>query len=273
MSSIPTRLPAAITVYCANCKKQLGESQERHLYARVRCPNDAKHLAAVVKGPAGEFWLRVEAAILKWEIEYSPMRWFKTWGGLFRGRAGRYLAARFGVLVGLLLLASYPPAWAACRSVLATILSVVALLLLADILVSSTSVAFVSRFPAHPLRTALFTAFAFVQIAIAFAVFYVLAADFNRKLNPISATYFSVVTMTTLGYGDIYPNSSLSASSSSVSTSSAPSWRWSQTGRTRPQLHQQYWRSRMSPAERTSNITIDLTPASRCSAVAGHRAR
>jgi voltage-gated potassium channel Kch len=107
--------------------------------------------------------------------------------------------------VGFLLLASYPPAWAACRSVLATILSVVALLLLADILVSSTSVAFVSRFPAHPLRTALFTAFAFVQIAIAFAVFYVLAADFNRKLNPISATYFSVVTMTTLGYGDIYP--------------------------------------------------------------------
>ncbi len=203
MSSIPTRLPATIAVYCANCKRQLGESQERHLYARIRCPNDAKHLAAVVKGPAGEFWLRVEAAILKWEAEYSPMRWFKAWGGFFRGRAGRYLAARFGVLVGLLVLASYPPAWATCRGVLATILSLAALLLLADILVSSTSVAFVSRFPAHPLRTALFTAFAFVQIAIAFAVFYVLAGDFNRKLNPISATYFSVVTMTTLGYGDI----------------------------------------------------------------------
>lgn len=203
MSPIPTRLPATITIYCVQCGRQLGRSEEKHLYARVLCPTDPKHLAAVVKGPAGQFWLRVEAAVLKWEIAYSPMRWFKDWGGLFRGREGRYQPARLATLVGLLALACYPPAWATCRGVVATVLSVAAMLLLVDILISSTSVAFVSRFPTHPLRTAVLTAFAFLQIAIAFAVFYVLFGEFTRPLNPVSALYFSVVTITTLGYGDI----------------------------------------------------------------------
>jgi len=201
--SIPTSVEA-IAVYCAHCRRQLGPSQEKHLYARVLCPTDSRHLAAVVKGSAGEFWLRVEAAILKWETAYSPMCWFRGWGGLFRGRTGRYLAARFATLVGLLVLACYPPAWVTCCGILSTILSLAALLLLADILISSTSVAFVSRSPANPLRSALLTAFAFAQIAIAFAVFYVLFGEFNLGLNPVSAMYFSVVTITTLGYGDIH---------------------------------------------------------------------
>jgi hypothetical protein len=71
MGSIPTRLLANVAVYCAHCKKQLGKSDKKHLYARVYYPKDSKHLAAVVKGPAGEFWLRIEASILKWEVNYS----------------------------------------------------------------------------------------------------------------------------------------------------------------------------------------------------------
>lgn len=203
MSSTPTRLPAAITVYCAQCKKTLAPSEERYLYARVRCPNNDKHLAAVVKGPAGEFWLGVEAGILKWEAEYSPMRWFNRWGGVFKGRAGRYLAARFAVMVLLLTAAWLVPKSPGLRIVMAVPLTAAVLLLLADILVSNTSLAFVSRFPAYHLRTAILTAFAFVQIAIAFAAFHLLFSEFNRDLNPISATYFSFVTITTLGYGDI----------------------------------------------------------------------
>ena len=30
---------------------------------------------------------------------------------------------------------------------------------------------------------------------------------FNTKLTPVSAIYFSIVTFTTAGYGDIYPTS------------------------------------------------------------------
>ena len=76
--SIPTSVEA-IAVYCAHCRTELGPSQEKHLYARVLCPTDSRHLAAVVKGSAGEFWLRVEAATLKWEMAYSPMCWFRGW--------------------------------------------------------------------------------------------------------------------------------------------------------------------------------------------------
>jgi hypothetical protein len=204
MDDLPTMLPATITVYCAHCRKQLGESEEKHLYARVRCPQGSEHLASVVKGRTGEFWLCVEAAILKWETKYSPIRWVKGWGGVFKARAGWYHLARFGVLVVLLVAASYLPACPILRGILAAVMSLIALFLLLDILISNTSMAFISRFPAHALRTVLFMAFSFLQIAIVFAVLYVLFGTFNRALNPISATYFSAVTITTLGYGDIY---------------------------------------------------------------------
>lgn len=206
MNSIPTRLPASIRVYCAQCRKHLGESEDKHLYLRVRCPENPTHLAAVVKGSSGEFWLRIEAAILKWETDYSPMRWFDQWKGFFKGRAGRYLFARFVILVGLLVLAYYQSALGYVSIVLPIVLALAILFLLADILISNTSIAFVSRFPAHPLRTVLFTAFAFVQIGVSFAILYILFGDFNLPLNPISATYFSFVTITTLGYGDIHLN-------------------------------------------------------------------
>ncbi len=203
MSFQPTRLLASIAAYCAHCRKQLGDSEEKHLYARVRCPKDPNHLAAVVKGVTGEFWLRIEASILKWEVKYSPSRWFNSWGGLFKDGAGWYLVARFGVLILLLVIGCYLPTSRSLHVVVATLLTLFVLLLLFDTLVSNTSIAFVSRFPAHPLRTAILTAFAFAQIAIAFAVFYILFGHFNRDLNPISAIYFSFVTITTLGYGDI----------------------------------------------------------------------
>jgi hypothetical protein len=204
MSLQPTRLPAPISVYCAHCRERLGDSEEKYLYTRVCCPKNPKHIAAVVKGGSGEFWLRIEALILKWEAECSPIRWFNTWGGLFTGRAGWYLAARFVLLILFLVMGYYLPASPIWRGVLAVFFTLCILLLLWDTLVSNTSIAFVSRFPANPLRTAILTAFAFVQIAIAFAVLYILYGDFNRNLNPISAIYFSFVTITTLGYGDIH---------------------------------------------------------------------
>jgi voltage-gated potassium channel Kch len=203
MTTLPTRLPARIVAYCCGCRQELAESAETHLYTLVRCPDDPSHLAAVVKGPAGIFWLGVEAAILSYEMKYSPMRWFCNWWGLFKGRAGCYGVARFVTLVALLALVFHLPSYPIASAILATVALLVPVLFVFDILVSNTSIAFVSRFPAHPLRTAVLFAFSFLQIALAFAVLYGLFGCFNRGLSPISALYFSVVTITTLGYGDI----------------------------------------------------------------------
>ena len=81
-----------------------------------------------------------------------------------------------------------------------------ALLMLLDILIYHTSVAFVSRQPANLLRSAILALLSFAQIPVAFAVAYSCSATcFNVTLTWDRAIYFSVVTATTVGYGDIVP--------------------------------------------------------------------
>ncbi len=53
-----------------------------------------------------------------------------------------------------------------------------------------------------------FAIFSFFQIPLSFSVFHLCTVDsFNNPLTWHSALYFSVVTATTLGYGDIAPKS------------------------------------------------------------------
>ena len=74
-------------------------------------------------------------------------------------------------------------------------------LFLFDIVVVHVSVAFVSRRPASLLRSAVLATFSFFQIPLGFAVFYLCSA----VLTWHRAVYFSIVTATTVGYGDIFP--------------------------------------------------------------------
>jgi voltage-gated potassium channel len=69
-------------------------------------------------------------------------------------------------------------------------------------------VAFISRFPAHQIRTVVLTLLAFVTVALVFSTLYLtVASDFiPRKLDLAQAVYFSFVTISTLGYGDIHPH-------------------------------------------------------------------
>ncbi len=205
----PTRLPVAIVAYCATCDKA-WDGREEHLGVRFLCPQDdpsaPSHLTAVVKGRAGKFWLQVENKLLRWEVRQSPMRWFHDWGGVFKGRDGFYAFLRLVVVVLALVGASFLPSRCEPKIVLGLVLGLLSFLAIVDVLLSSTSIAFVSRFPAHPLRSALITLVSFVTLATSFAVFYQFSpASFNVSLNPLRAAYFSTVTLATLGYGDIHP--------------------------------------------------------------------
>ncbi len=78
-----------------------------------------------------------------------------------------------------------------------------------DILISNTSVAFVTRFPAHPIRTVLLTLTGAGTLAVCFASLYLLWPcgfdGVSARLTPTLAIYFSVVSMATVGFGDVHP--------------------------------------------------------------------
>jgi|ERR1041385_3601639 voltage-gated potassium channel Kch len=186
---------ASPVLYCAECDKELGEDPQKRLGQRVVCPLSPHHLAAVVKPPAGKLWLKIERNIARC-AELSPMR--VVGGG---GRAGIYHLIRLGVLLSLLFVAGMR-----MNRMLLYLVAVAAAFFLYDILIISTYATFVSRFPTHPLRTLILTISSLFQIAVVYAVFYRLGqTGFTQNLSLVDALYFSVVTISTVGYGDIQP--------------------------------------------------------------------
>ena len=76
-----------------------------------------------------------------------------------------------------------------------------------DSILVNTSITFVSKQPIHPLRSVLLTLLNVFNVALAYAVAYTAQREaFERPLGGIQAIYFSFVTLTTLGYGDIKPD-------------------------------------------------------------------
>lgn len=179
--------------YCASCGSLGADEQGLDIGTRFECPNDKTHLAAVVKPPAGEFWLRLEQRI--WTLQsLSPLQLFQ-----FGGRAGLYHLCRFVVLIGCVILATPQGGWFTRYLPV-----VVSSYFLYDVLLLSTYATFVSRYPAHALRSLALNLSSFFQSALSYAAMYKVAGYlFSRPLGSVDSIYFSIVTITTVGYGDI----------------------------------------------------------------------
>lgn len=183
-----------IIFYCATCG-DLGPDERGHpIGTSFECPNDRSHFAAVVKAPAGAFWLRVEKYVYTLQT-FSPLQLFRS-----GGRAGFYHCIRLGVLLGLVCFMNPERSWFSQSAAI-----VLAVYLLYDILLLSTYATFVSRYPTHPLRSLTLNFSSLFQSAVAYAIIYrLIPSAFNRWLTPIDAIYFSVVSISTVGYGDIH---------------------------------------------------------------------
>ena len=88
---------------------------------------------------------------------------------------------------------------------------VIGVYLLYDTILLSTFATFVSRYPAHPLRSLVLNLSAFFQCGLGYGVIFKTIGDvFSHSLTWIDAIYFSIVTIATVGFGDIAVLQSLS---------------------------------------------------------------
>lgn len=186
-------------LYCASCGS-FGVDEEGHAIGTpFQCPNDNTHFAEVVKSPSGEFWLRIEQRIWKLE-QFSPLNLLH-----FGGRAGVYHLFRSIAFVLLVLIADPHGSW--FTRYVPVLLSIY---LLYDAILLSTFATFVSRYPAHPLRSLVLNLSAFFQCGLGYAVIFKIVGDmFSHSLTWIDSIYFSIVTIATVGFGDIAVSQSL----------------------------------------------------------------
>ena len=191
----PIHVGWTIIPYCADCNQAWEPDAQRRLGQRFLCPSDPQHLASFVKGETGKLWLRIEKRILGYEffsIGLAPVRCMMVF--------------RTVILALAFVICSYD--LFGVGNIFSCLLTLVVLL---DVLLTATSVAFISRFPTHPLRSVLFAIASFALVGISFGVFYAsipegFAHDNSQMtLGSLDATYFSFVTIATLGYGDIHP--------------------------------------------------------------------
>ncbi len=199
-----------VIFYCATCKVEYAEDRDGRVGLRFICPNDVPdrpvHLASVVKGPSGKRWLSVHLWLARYDERYSPRNWFGAWGGLLVARVGLYVVLRFVALLLALFLASLAHQGGAAGIVSGALAWAIAACAIVDILLAHTYIAFVRRSTADPLRTTVLALFSFAQLALAYGVLYALiGSQFQPPLHAVRAVYFSFITISTLGYGDIRP--------------------------------------------------------------------
>ena len=194
-TSSPIHAAVPIIAYCAGCDLSGEVDSQRRLGRRFICPNCPKHVAAIVKGEPGKFWLRIEARILQYELFYLGF----ILGPLARYKAPLMTLLRFLLTATALVISGYGLAWRIASCALA-------ILVVFDVLINATAVAFISRFPTHVLRNIFMLFISLALTASAFGALYAstgLAFNNGSRLAKFDAVYFSFVTITTVGYGDV----------------------------------------------------------------------
>src|SRR5262245_39335066 len=108
------------------------------------------------RGDPEKVWKKVEQLLRCWETTCGPVRW-SPWRDVFWGREGLYVLLR-GVVLALCLAAVSWSSWGTWGGMVLRIAAIaVALGLLLEIVVTHTSIAFVTRRPIDILRTAFLT--------------------------------------------------------------------------------------------------------------------
>jgi hypothetical protein len=142
-----------------------------------------------------KLWKSVSGCFEWYETKCSPASW-----SIFRYREGWYLLLRFASLLIGLIFAN------GSLSLINFIIGIFALLFFIDIIIANTSIAFVTKNPISDLRSLLFSFFTFTHLILIFSICYkFIESQFEMRMCTSQALYFSAVTITTLGYGDIHP--------------------------------------------------------------------
>ncbi len=214
--------------YCGSCKPHILQSSLNHLLLgrRFICPRwsaSFPHIGVVIDMKDSEMrgWLCFQHFLvcystrylcrrfwcllmryLKWyPLRRSIRKWARKWAKWILTSPLIMLTILFvSPLFALLVLAPH-------RDSCAYLAAFIAGLCIFDILAYNTSVAFVTQLPRLPLRTAILTGIAFLELSLAFAILdlALLKGQMNYELDRMTAPYFSLVTIVTLGYGDIHP--------------------------------------------------------------------
>jgi hypothetical protein len=153
------------------------------------------HLYPERKERQTQCWEKIESLFCRYEREWSPAAW-----KCFVYREGSYLLVRFITLCLFLYVITNK------LRLLNFIILILTIYLLLDILISNTSIAFVTMKPINTLRSFFLTLFAFSHVIVAYGILYKFFGDqFNSPMCNTQVIYFSTVTITTLGYGDYAP--------------------------------------------------------------------
>lgn len=154
---------------------------------------------------AEEFWRKARRLLSAYERRCGPFARLRCFFPRVMRNAERYSLFRFSVFCIILLLFSD------CGVLLRLIASIIAIVLVFDILIGHIAIAFVTRSPRDPLRSVALAFFGFIQIVVGFAVLYaVLSPSFVLqqsgspfRIGVFDSIYFSLLISTTVEFGEI----------------------------------------------------------------------
>jgi len=197
--------------YCATCEAVFDDVEVNSLLngRRFECPSDSNnfghefHVAAIGDGRVERFWLNRQRDLHRYLRSRNR---FLTFGMSTAPEPALIALLVFEVIAWWS--ATSPEMW--WRRLVIGLCAVK----IVDTLVYNAAVVFVSAKPRNIMRTVVFAILAYLELTALFAVIYAsqITARFERSsdtapviLHRLEAWYFSIVTFTTFGPGDIHP--------------------------------------------------------------------
>jgi hypothetical protein len=192
----------------------LGKPKGEHLGLQFKCPKCESDKVEkklrlgriILDQPDAKCWLHLEWMLLFWQVKLSPLVWLQRvfpCSGVFV----RLLVTVLLQVGGVYFWASGFPSDVILRIILRVAVSLLILWRFVDIFLSNLSFVFTTRFPGNPIRSAIYSMIAYMQIGLSYAFLFVALGQphFKEVMEPASAMFFSFGTLVTVGYGNLLP--------------------------------------------------------------------